>query len=232
MSVRQPLHCRPEAFELFRTSVQRLDQPQRLLHAAVAVAMHEMPDARVEAVEATLQGFADKVRRRVRSEDPRAFVAHLHDVLFDEADLRGNRDDYHNPLNSYIPAVLDTRRGLPITLSLIYVNVAQRLGLRAMGLNTPLHFLAAIDQAELGDTNDPRLIVDPFDGGRTLRIEDIRQRAHQSAAAWPPHDDLDTLPIATPRQWLARLLQNLLHTFEQRGQSDPLAAMLELRMLV
>ena len=68
-------------------------------------------------------------RSRVRGQQPQAMLAHLHALLFEEEGFSGNVDDYYNTANNLIPIVLKTRRGLPITLSLVYKNVAGRLGI-------------------------------------------------------------------------------------------------------
>ena len=92
-------------------------------------------------------------------------MAHLHDVLFDVVGFVGNVDDYYNPANSYLPNVLRTRRGLPITLVLIYKCVAEQLGLTVRGINSPGHFLASVrnDSAAAASTKDSSwMYVDPW----------------------------------------------------------------------
>src|SRR5438105_11705921 len=120
MSTKLPLCCSPKAFDLLTRQVPAISSPDALLHGAVAIAMHQIEDVDVSAVDATIQDFADTVRGRVRGSQPQALLAHLHDFLFDEMGFRGNTEDYYNPSNSYLPAVLQMRRGLPITLSLLY----------------------------------------------------------------------------------------------------------------
>src|SRR5215217_7179628 len=145
LSMKLPVCCSPEAYALLSKAAASLESPDALLSGAVAIAMHQLDDVDAAAVDAQLQGYADTVRARVRGRQPQALLAHLHDVLFDEEGFRGNTDDYYAPANSYVPAVLETKRGLPITLSLIYKNVADRLGIRAWGVGLPGHFLVAVD---------------------------------------------------------------------------------------
>ena len=115
-----PVCCSPAAFGLLTkvSGSSSIDSPVALLNGAIAISMHEMDDVDPSAVEATIQGYADTVRSRVRGRQPQALLAHLHDVLFEEEGFRGNTQDYYASGNSYVPAVLETKRGLPITLSL------------------------------------------------------------------------------------------------------------------
>src|SRR5215217_1296515 len=151
-----PVCCSPAAFELLGRAAGSIDSPDALLNGAVAIAMHQMDDVDAAAIDAQLQGYADTVRSRVRGRQPQAVLAHLHAVLFDEEGFGGNTEDYYNPANSFVPAVLETKRGLPITLSLIYKVVADRLGLRAWGVGLPGHFLVAVDAAEVPQPQEPK----------------------------------------------------------------------------
>src|SRR5262245_10633177 len=82
--MRKPLHCRRRAHERFRAQLDDLDAPGALLRAAVAISMHEITDAEPAAVEARIDEYAARVRERVKTREARAYLAHLHAVLFDE----------------------------------------------------------------------------------------------------------------------------------------------------
>ena len=223
--MRRPLHCRRKAHELFRAQVPDLDAPGALLRAAVAISMHELADADPAAVEARVEEYAARVRERVKTGEARAYLAHLHAVLFDEEGFCGEEGSYDDPQNSYLPAVLERRRGLPIALTLVYKEVGERVGLAIEGVNSPGHFLAAVE------TDGHRMLVDPYGAGRVLtRHEAFARIARVSGRALPQDDDL--LRPASPRQWLARMIQNLLHTFSQRDRDRDVAAMIELRDLL
>ena len=223
--MRKPLHCRRRAHELFRAQLDDLDAPGALLRAAVAISMHELTDAEPAAVEARIDEYAARVRERVKTKEARAYLAHLDAVLFDEEGFRGDELCYDDPLNSYLPAVLERRRGLPIALTLVYKEVGERVGLSIEGVNAPGHFLAAVD------ADGRRMLVDPFGAGRVLtRDEAFARIASVSGRTLPPDDDL--LRPASPRQWLARMIQNLIHSFSQRDRDRDAAAMIELRSLL
>src|SRR4029078_3850669 len=143
-----PAYCRAAAFDAFAREIPRINSTSGLFRAAFAIARHEQPDADVEQAVATIAELADTVGRRVHSANEDAKLAHLHDVLFDVVGFVGNVDDYYNPANSYLPEVLRTHRGLPISLVLIYKCVAERIGLDVRGINSPGHFLAAVRSGE------------------------------------------------------------------------------------
>ena len=160
---------------------------------------------------------------RLRSDDPRAILAHAHAVMFDEARFRGNVKDYYNPRNSYLPAVLADRLGLPITLTLVYKSVLEALGLRVVGVNAPGHFLAGVvgePPTEGFEAGRPgvAMVVDPFHGGRVLNRPEAFRLIEQAAGGGVPHDE-SLLHPATHEQWLTRLIQNLIACFDRLGQA-------------
>src|SRR5436190_3494368 len=174
-----PAYCRPAAYDAFALEIPRVDTTTGLFRAAFAIARHEQPEAEVDQAEATIAELADMVSRRVHSRNVDAKLAHLHDVLFDVVGFVGNVDDYYNPANSYLPDVLRTHRGLPITLVLIYKCVAERVGLEVRGINSPGHFLAAVRSGEARDAKTKPadwMYVDPFYGGELLNRDDVCRR--------------------------------------------------------
>jgi len=224
---RLPQCCKPAAFALLARQVSVINSPDALLHGAVAIAIHQLPDVDPAQVDGQLQRYADAVRSRVRGSQPQALLAHLHEVLFEEEGFVGNTEDYYNPNNSYLPAVLATKRGLPITLSLVYKIVAERLGLRVWGVGLPGHFLVALEE-------DPQLeptLIDPFAGGRILTIEEARHRMAELFGGEMEWSD-ELLQPASNRHWLTRMLQNLLHIFGSGDRYSDVAAILELEMLL
>ena len=225
-----PAYCRPPAFAAFQAALPELDTTRGLFQTAFAIALHERPEADVAQGEATLDQLAETVRRRVRSPSPQARIAHLHDVLFEVAGFRGDTDDYYNPANSYLPDVLIRRRGLPITLALIYKCVAERVGLAVQGINAPGHFLVAVECPEpvLASAAGRWMFVDPFYGGELLDEQDVCRRVAETTGRNVPAA-IDLLRPASHGQWVARMLQNLQAIFAQTGRERDLFAMQELQ---
>ena len=220
-----PLCCAPEAFNLLARQVQAIESPDALVHGAVAIAMHQMEGVEAGAVDAMLQGYVDTIRSRVRGSQPQALLAHLHEVLFEEEKFTGNQEDYYNTSNSYLPEVLRSKRGLPITLSLIYKIVAERLGLRAWGVGLPGHFLCGVD------VDGSIMLVDAFAGGRIITVEEAHARMQEMLGPDVEWSDELLQPVSN-RHWLTRMLQNLLHTFGNSGHFADVAAVLEMEMLL
>jgi regulator of sirC expression with transglutaminase-like and TPR domain len=232
-----PAYCHDTAFKAFAREVPRIDTSAGLFRAAFAIALHEQPEADVERAEATVAELAETVERRVRSPRIEARLAHLHDVLFDIVGFTGNVEDYYNPANSYLPDVLRCRRGLPITLTLIYKCVAERVGLTVRGINSPGHFLAAVKSVDsrenVANARRPGawMYVDPFYGGELLDGADVCRRIAETTglvADNPAH----WLAPATNRQWLSRMLNNLQAVFAHTGRERDLYAMQELQELL
>jgi regulator of sirC expression with transglutaminase-like and TPR domain len=221
----KPLHCRPECYAAFARALERLDEPRGLLHAAATIALHEHPDADLALVESRTEALAAEVRRRAEGRSAKARLGFLHEVLFEENGFRGDEQTYSNPSNSYLPAVLATKRGLPITLSLLYVEVARRVGMTAHGIDAPTHFLAEVEEP------NGALIVDAFQGGSTLTKEEVFTRLERVLGGHLRRD-LALLPRATPRGWLDRILRNLEGSFGRAARLDDHAAMGELRALL
>lgn len=156
---------------------------------------------------------ADRVRQGATLQ---ARIAALNGYLFDELGFSGNRERYEDPRNSCLNAVLDRRTGIPITLSIVYIEVARRAGLRADGVNFPGHFLVRVLDDAAGDAAPTAeavrgaagIIVDPFHAGAALDEHDCRrllQRHMGDEAAF----DANLLAPATRRQVLVRMLLNL-----------------------
>ena len=229
-----PAYCRAAAFDAFAMEMPRVDSTTGLLRAAFAIARHEQPDSDVGQAEATIAELAETVRRRVHSSNIEAKLAHLHDVLFDVVGFVGNVEDYYNPANSYLPDVLRTHRGLPITLVLIYKCVAERIGLNVQGINSPGHFLAAVrnhDALNTATIPSTWMYVDPFYGGELLDRDDVCRRVAETTGRMPGQF-AQWLSPATHRVWLSRMLNNLQAIFAHAGRERDLYAMQELQELL
>ena len=119
MELSLPIACRPAAFNLFRQQLDQLQSNRGLLRAALAISMHELPQVQPAEVGRRVARLSGRVRNRVRGHQRQALMAHLHDELFQRRNFRGNADNYYLASNSYLPTVLETGLGIPISLSLI-----------------------------------------------------------------------------------------------------------------
>ena len=218
-----PHYCEPKAFATFCDQLPLVESTTGLVNAATAIAMHAFPEIALADVHARIDELTERIRARARSRSPQALLAHLHDVLFDEEGFAGPPDSaYYDPSSSFFPLALETRRGLPITLSLIYKAIANNLGLKTCGVNAPFHFLVRV-RSEKG-----WLLIDPFEHGRLYHRDEAIARIEAIAGRNRLRDD-QFLPPATHREWLRRMLDNLCATLERRGHTWDLMAMSELK---
>jgi regulator of sirC expression with transglutaminase-like and TPR domain len=143
-------------------------------------------------------------------------------MLFERLGLRGERERYDDPANSYLDQVLDRRRGIPISLSVLLIEVGRRCGVRLEAVGMPGHFLVR-------DPAAPDLLIDAFDRGRRLDHDDC-ERLLRSIAGDGAQLTPEMLAATRPRAILGRMLANLDRSFERRGDKKSLAWVSELRM--
>ena len=197
-----------------------------LLEAALWVAAEEYPALEVSREMRRVDVLGGEAARRVASrKNPFARLDAVREFLFDELRFRGNSEAYDDPRNSYLNDVLDRRLGIPLTLSLLYLEVAARAGLVVRGVALPGHFVARID--EQGRT----LFVDPFHGGAVITEEDCRDLVFRTTgrAALFRREILDG---ATGSQMLSRLLLNLKRIHLAQGSYDQALACVERLLIV
>ena len=147
-----------------------------LAPAALVIARVESPRLEAEPYIARLDAMGDAARRVVERHasssgdmSPQCGVKALNEYLFDELGFTGNRDKYEDPRNSCLNEVLERRTGIPLTLSIVYMEVARRAGLQVDGINFPGHFLVRCPQAHSG-----QLVIDPFHSGALLSEHNCR----------------------------------------------------------
>jgi regulator of sirC expression with transglutaminase-like and TPR domain len=196
---------------------------QALLNCAVAISLQNNEKLDPAEIDTVLDRYAQTVRARVRGPQPQALLAHLHQLLFDEAGFTGNSDDYYVAENSFISEVLETRKGLPITLSLIYKLICDKLGIVCRGVGLPGHFIVCVE------LDGRPMLVDPYFDGEVLSVEDAQQRMRETVGEEAEWSD-DYLQPVSNLQWVTRMLQNLLHVYATNGNYFQLAAMLELEI--
>jgi regulator of sirC expression with transglutaminase-like and TPR domain len=200
--------------DLVESLIEASNEPGNgLAHGALVIARIEYP--RLDAVPymARLDDMGAAAGRRIEQEVADAGsssillrIRGLNAYLFDEQRFVGNRDKYEDPRNSCLNEVLDRRTGIPITLSILYIEVARRAGLQVDGLNFPGHFLVRCP--EMVGRDGGGLIIDPFHGGALLSEHDCRvllQRHVGSEVAF----DKSLLAPATRHHTLVRMLLNL-----------------------
>jgi regulator of sirC expression with transglutaminase-like and TPR domain len=182
-----------------------------LAEAALWLAAESCEGLDVARCMARLDALADALRGAVSGGSSLGErVAALNRELFEVHGFRGARDDYYDPRNSFLNEVLERRRGIPITLCVLYMEIARRVGLRVEGVSFPGHFLAkaVADPAAEGASGGPEeILIDAFEG-RVVSIEECRERLHVVLGAQVALTP-ELLRAASKKQILLRMLSNL-----------------------
>jgi regulator of sirC expression with transglutaminase-like and TPR domain len=188
----------------FATLVSREDDRIDLVRAALTIARTEYPELDMRRYILQIEALACRVRARVRNlGDPAETIPVLNEVLFQEEGFRGNREDYYDPRNSFLNEVLDRRLGIPITLALVYMEVARRSRLRLLGVGMPGHFLLKHYDPEGHET-----LIDVFNQGSILSAADCQQRLDEIYSGQMTLHSEFLMPVSR-RQMLTRMLNNL-----------------------
>jgi regulator of sirC expression with transglutaminase-like and TPR domain len=195
-----------------------------LARAALAIARWEYPALDVDAYVERLDGLARGVDGPRRSTDPLGRLHRLREYLFVEQGFAGNREEPYDPRNSFLNDVLDRRKGIPITLSLVLMEVGKRLGLAVEGIGLPGHFIAG---ARFGDS---QILLDPFNGGALLTPEACEELVGRALGRQLTLKPEHFAPVSR-RRFLARLLANLKGIYWQREAWDRVVGVID-RLLV
>jgi regulator of sirC expression with transglutaminase-like and TPR domain len=197
----------PTALEYFAALVAD-DASFSVLESALALAQDEDPALDVLAVLASIDELADRLRRRVAA-DTAALqrLRLLSGYFFRELGFAGNVNNYYDRRNSLLPCVLETRRGIPVTLAILFIELAAQIGLKAQGVSFPGHFLVKVQMP------GGAVIIDPL-SGLSLSRDDLEQRLLPYRRQRGLTDD-DEAPLglflqaASGREIIARMLGNL-----------------------
>ena len=180
------------------------DERIDLVRAALTIARSEYPYLDSAKYAARIDELARRVKRLApESGDAADCIVALNRVLFEEDQFHGNRADYYDPRNSFLNDVLDRKLGIPITLALIYMEVAKRAGFPLVGVGMPGHFLL-----KHYDVDGREILIDPFNRGSILTPSDCQQRLDELYGGQMRLEP-QFLMAVNRRQVLVRLLNNL-----------------------
>lgn len=197
----------------FLHEVQRHDEQIDLARAALAIARDEYPQLDASISLRRLDALAEAARREVAGgAGPQEMLAAIDRQLFVVEGFEGDATHYYDPRNSYLNEVIERRRGIPITLSVVYLEVGWRLGLDVAPIGFPVHFLVALTHAE------PTLVIDPFHRGQRLAREELLRRLVPIVGEHAAPEMLPRALAPVPRrEVLARILRNLKAIHVQAG---------------
>lgn len=196
--------------ERFATLVSREQGEFRLAEAALLIAQEEYPSLDVDAYLRRLDHMGDRIKTQLGLElDTRRIVATINRYLFDAQGFHGNQEDYYDPRNSFLNEVLDRKTGIPITLSVLYIEIGRYVGLPIVGVGMPGHFLVAYH------AQPEQFWMDPFYQGRILSRTDCAARVQQMYGTSLPWSDAYLQPVSD-HDILRRMLHNLKAIYLQR----------------
>jgi regulator of sirC expression with transglutaminase-like and TPR domain len=207
------LHLQARATQVAAELERAMNAPrEELAPAAFAIARVEYPSLDPAPYLAQLDRMGTQAAERLARPGvagAEAAIRAFNEYLYDEQGFAGNRDRYDDPRNSFLNEVLDRRTGIPISLAVVYLEVARRAGLRVQGVNFPGHFLlrAPADPPLAGAPGDV-LIIDPFHGGALLSQPDCRELLRQHLGEEAAFDR-SLLEAANRHQIVVRMLVNL-----------------------
>lgn len=205
-------------FKKMALSPDDLIDPAR---AALLIARIAYSDLDESFYLAQIETMAVRLKARIAgSTDIRLAAGEMTRLLFEEEGFRGNSKDYYDPDNSFLNCVLDRRIGIPITLSLLLMEVGRRAGLTVRGIGLPGHFIAGLYGEE------GRILIDAFYRGAILDEDECRRRVAHHYGDWNALG-ANILDPVRPKEMLARLLRNLKGIYRRTGDDMKLFQVLE-----
>jgi regulator of sirC expression with transglutaminase-like and TPR domain len=214
----------PDAVGEFARYVARPPEEIRLDEAALLLARTEYPALDLPAQMARLDALAARAECDP-GQSPHANIANLNRLLFEVENFSGNEEEYDDPRNSYLNDVLDRKTGIPITLSLVYQEVARRCGLPVVGVGFPGHFLAKYL------TPAGEILLDPYHRGAIVSLQECEEKLKaqfgEEAEFRPSY-----LAATSTKQILTRMLNNLKGSFFRRKDFAKVLTMIEMALAV
>jgi len=197
-----PVFLDLERFELEEQFTNYLSETTAidLEEGAFLLAKSRYPEVQIEQYRSFLDQSAEKIKESIPSNgQPTAIIHQFNQHLFSELGFQGNSSNYHDPENSYLNRVIDQKKGIPISLSSLYLFLARRIDLPIVGIGMPLHFLIAFGEGK------NQLLIDPFHRGKILKPQDCIQFLNKSGIPFQP----SFLEPVSDREILSRMLRNL-----------------------
>ena len=187
----------------FTEIISRRDVEIDLAEAALFIAKEEYLDLDIEGYLSKLDRMAAVVRERIRGEiDPYQIIVQINRYLFDEEGFFGNTYEYYEPMNSFLNDVLERKTGIPITLSVIYLEIGRRLNFPLVGVGLPGHFIIKHISSQR------EILIDPFTRGKILSEEECAEMLNEIYGKDVPFRR-EFLASTPKKQMLARILTNL-----------------------
>lgn len=191
-----------------------------LFETALLIARDEYPDLQAEAYIGLVSDYAGRLEKSLNPDlDLPSKLTAINHFLYRELGFSGNEQEYADPRNSYLNQVFDRKLGIPISLAVVQIEVMRRVGLALDGISFPGHFLVRLP------VDDGILVLDPYNQGRPVGFEELRERIAPHMDGQMPTDQqlFQVLEPATARMTAMRMLRNLQAIYQQAGDFDRVA---------
>ncbi len=192
-----------QGYDMFVKAVSQAEKDIDLAICALLLASDEYPSLNLDEYLKKLDALAGEIRAKIQEENnPLRILTEINRYLFDEEGFRGNTSQYYDPKNSFLNDVLDRKMGIPITLSLVYMEVGKRVGIELQGVGFPGHFIVKYRDKQ------GEFFLDPFNSGRILQMEDL-QKLFDSIYGGTIKLEPEHLRPSTKKEIIRRMLANL-----------------------
>jgi regulator of sirC expression with transglutaminase-like and TPR domain len=204
----------------WNTLAEYRDSELPLLETALLIARDEYPQLDPATYLIEIDGYAKRLEADLAPDlDIPSKLTAINHYLYRELGFSGNQQQYDDPRNSYLNEVFDRRLGIPISLAVVHIELMRRLGLALEGISFPGHFLVRLP------VDDGIVVMDPFNQGRPVGFEELRERAtaHMDGGAPTDAQLIQILEPASSRSTLMRMLRNLQAIYQNRGDFERVA---------
>lgn len=204
----------PQVKIQFERFLEQPDDKINLAQAALMVARMEYPNLNIDIYLQQIHGLASEIRSKL-PHDPNAFdiLSRLNKVLFEEKGFEGNSSHYYDPRNSFLNDVIDRKLGIPISISILYMELARELGVLLDGVSFPGHFLVKLE------IDDGAIVIDPYFGGISLTEDDLEDRIQEYFGdEIKRHHYYGLLATSSKKDIIVRVMRNLRNLYMQDNQ--------------
>jgi regulator of sirC expression with transglutaminase-like and TPR domain len=200
----------------FEQFLQQPDKQINLAEAALMVARMEYPELDIETYMQQIHQLADEIRDTLpNNPDAGETLIQLNNVLFQDKGFEGNSEHYYDPKNSFLNDVLDRKLGIPISLSILYIELGKELGLPLAGVAFPGHFLVKLE------IDDGAIVLDPYFGGISLSEDDLEDRLQEYYGdALKKSHFYGLLATSSNKEIITRVLRNLRNLYMDEEQLE------------
>ncbi|MDA7768249.1 transglutaminase-like domain-containing protein [Flavobacteriales bacterium] len=191
--------------------------PKNLLEGWLIISRYQYPELKIISFEEELNKIAEEAKSSIKKYDSDLEkISTLNYILFNKYGFRGNMRNFHSPENSFINDVIENKKGNPLSLSIIYIYICQKIGLPICGVNMPKHFIVGFESDNHFDIDSIKFYINPFSRGTILNRQDLekflkREKIKESSKYFSP---------CSNKEILKRLINNLLHSYTYRSKKE------------